>query len=112
MYSPPSGASTANGLPWLRSAASTSSSVIAEAIQVTSRCEANPISAVTNPPVPRLISPSGPNVTGPRLDTSTSGGSAIRPSDSERLEQLQPVAQQARHQEAPPRRLLARAPEP
>src|SRR5437588_5100784 len=110
MYSPPPGASTANGLPWLRSAAATSSSVMAEAIHVTSRCEASPISAVTNPPVPRRISPSGPKVTGPRLETSTRERSGIG-SALHLLKQLQPVAQQTRRQEPPACRLLTCAPQ-
>ena len=54
---------------------STSRSVIAEAIQIASRCEARPVSAVTRPPVPRLTEPSSWNVTGPRLETRTSGRS-------------------------------------
>ena len=46
---------------------------LVEAIQTASRCEANPVSAVTRPPVPRLTDPSSSNVTGPRLETRTSG---------------------------------------
>jgi hypothetical protein len=45
-------------LPPLRSDCSTSPSVIADAIQIASRCDASPVSAVTSPPVPRLIEPS------------------------------------------------------
>ena len=44
-----------------------------EAIQTASRWEARPVSAVTRPPVPRLTDPSSSNVTGPRLETRTSG---------------------------------------
>ena len=47
--------------------------VIAEAIQIASRWEASPVSAVTSPPEPRWTSPSAWKVTGPRLITSTSG---------------------------------------
>ena len=50
-----------------------SCSFIAEAIQIASRCEASPVSAVTRPPEPRCTSPSASKVTGPRLLTSTSG---------------------------------------
>ena len=50
-------------------------SLIAEAIQIASRCEASPVSAVTTPPEPRWVSPCASNVTGPRLLTSTSGTS-------------------------------------
>ena len=48
---------------------STSASVMAEAIQIASRWEASPISAVTRPPVPRLTEPSSWYGTGPRLET-------------------------------------------
>ena len=62
---------------------STSCSLIAEAIQIASRCEASPVSAVTSPPEPRWTSPRAWNVTGPRLLTSTSGvrcaGSPLMP---------------------------------
>src|SRR5579875_2129414 len=80
MYSlSPSGVLTGNGRPPAFSAAVTSSSVIAEATQVTERWEARPISAVTRPPVPRLTSPPSWKVTGPRLETRTRGvSSAIR----------------------------------
>ena len=46
---------------------------MAEAIQIASRWEANPVNAVTRPPVPRLTEPSSWYVTGPRLDTNTNG---------------------------------------
>src|SRR5437763_3331738 len=105
---------TGNGRPPFSSAAWASSLVMADAIQVTSRWVARPISAVTSPPVPRRISPSGPNVTGPRLDTSTSGGPEedIALHSLQLLEQLEPVTQQARHQELPADRFLARPPQP
>jgi len=45
----------------------------ASSIVVASRWLARPVSAVTSPPEPRLISPSAWKVTGPRLLTSTSG---------------------------------------
>src|SRR5579875_781154 len=74
MYSlSPSGVLTGNGRPPARSAALTSSSLIAEATQVTGRWDARPMSAVTSPPVPRLTSPPSWKVTGPRLETSTRG---------------------------------------
>src|SRR5947209_6796804 len=85
---------------------------MAEAIQVASRYEASPISAVTSPPVPRLTSPPGWNVTGPRFDTSTSGDfEPITDSYPEPLKQLEPVAQEPRRQKALPGRLLAGASE-
>jgi hypothetical protein len=62
-----------NGLPPDSSAFWPSPSVSALAIHTASRWEARPVSAVTRPPVPRLTSPSSWNVTGPRLETSTSG---------------------------------------
>src|SRR6188472_4682291 len=69
---PPSGASTSNGRPSCSRATWTSCGVIAEAIQIASRCEARPVSAVTRPPVPRFTEPSSWKVTGPRLETNTS----------------------------------------
>jgi hypothetical protein len=46
---------------------------MALAIHVASRCDARPVKAVTRPPVPRFIDPSSWKVTGPRLETRTSG---------------------------------------
>src|SRR5690349_13225919 len=90
-----------------------SCSVIAEAIQIASRWDARPVRAGTRPPPPRLTSPSSWNVTGPRLETRTSGAPS---SDDRGLpfqlgEYLQPVAQQARHQELLADVLLAGEPE-
>src|SRR6202012_5885282 len=80
MYSlSPSGVLTGNGRPPAFSAAFTSSSVIADATQVTDRREARPMRAVTRAPVPRLTSPPSWKVTGPRLETRKRGvSSAIR----------------------------------
>src|SRR5690242_10613103 len=85
---------------------------MAEATQVTGRCEASPISAVTSPPVPRLISPPSWKVTGPRFETRTRGvsvdiGAAPIPSRSDLLQQFEPVPQQARGQKVSPHGLLA-----
>src|SRR4051812_20244009 len=59
---------------WARRA---SASVIALAIHTASRCEARPVSAVTSPPPPRLTEPSSWKVTGPRLETRTSGARSV-----------------------------------
>src|SRR3954451_21090780 len=59
---------------WARRA---SASVIALAIHTASRCEARPVSAVTRPPPPRLTEPSSWKVTGPRLETRTSGARSV-----------------------------------
>ena len=64
---------TTNGCPPRSRDLRASPSVIADAIQTASRCDARPVSAVTSPPVPRVNEPSTSNVTGPRLETSTSG---------------------------------------
>ena len=72
-YSPPAGERTGNARPPCSRETSASCSVIAEAIQIASRWEARPVSAVTRPPEPRWTSPPAWKVTGPRLLTSTSG---------------------------------------
>src|SRR3954464_4730483 len=115
--------------PWWR-LISVSSSVIADAIQIASRLRSRPVSAVTSPPPPRrgTSSPvsSRSNMAGPRLDSRISrccpgspGMSARRSGAgggpdhlTEVVEDLQPVAQQARHQEVRAHVLFARAPEP
>src|ERR1700722_14538608 len=100
---------------------------MAEAIHTASRWEAKPDSAVTKPPVPRWASPLGPNVTGPRLLTSTSGGrcagapftTVLAPAGSPRrrscavelAEDLQIVAQVAWSQEVAAHGLLAATPQ-
>src|SRR5207248_1191863 len=99
------------------SATARSSSVIALAIQVTSCRSSRPRSAVTRPPPPRratrLPSPSRPNDTGPRFETTISLGrdtaSTLSGGDrderrsrhlvaGEPVEEREPIAQQARRQ--------------
>src|SRR5215210_3932562 len=103
-------------------ATSTSSSVIAEAIQSACRCETSPESAVTRPPPPRWTirfpRSSRPNSAGPRLETIVSGCfSGTHRLYQPRLyaevgEDPHPVEQQARAEEALARALLAGPPEP
>src|SRR3954471_6188375 len=96
---------------WARRA---SASVIALAIQVASRCEARPVSAVTRPPPPRLTEPSSWWVTGPRFETSTRGADCSTPLNlpvEQPREDAKPVAQQPRGEEVAPHVLLAPPPE-
>src|SRR2546421_10000114 len=101
-YSPPEGVVTEKGRPPCSSETATSSSVIAEAIQMASRWDASPVSAVTSPPPPRVM-PCGVCSTGPRLETSTNGASdslmAFRLLPSRLQEDAHPVSQQPGHEE-------------
>src|SRR5436190_6511859 len=118
-YSPPAGERTVSALPSASWALRASPSVSAEAIQTASRCDARPVRAVTSPPVPRLTLPSSWKVTGPRLETRTSGPreSDITWTLRQQLgEDPQVVAQITRREEvlahvllaAPPQRLAER----
>src|SRR5215207_8881593 len=103
----------------------TSSSVIAEAIQSASRWVTRPERAVTRPPPPRRTvrcpSSSRSNWSGPRFETMISGEELtpkrLRGTDYgvplavDVVDQLQPVAQQARRQEHAAGVLLALAAE-
>src|SRR3954471_12025534 len=73
-----------NARPPCSCAFSASCSVIVDAIQVASRCDARPVRAVTRPPPPRFIDPSSWKVTGPRLETRTRGG-ALTPTNLPRV---------------------------
>src|SRR5215216_1569161 len=113
---------------WL--ATTTSSSVIAEAIQSACRCETSPESAVTRPPPPRWAirfpRSSSPNSAGPRLETMVSGcvsgtprlyqAARKRPPkpalQPEVGEDPHPIEQQPRREEALTRALLPRPPQP
>src|SRR5262249_26272704 len=117
--------------PSLSPATTTSSSVIAEAIQSALRWETRPERAVTRPPPPRCTvrSPrsSRPNSAGPRFETIVSGclsgthrlyqPGVKTPADPRLVgvevgEDAHPVEQQARGEEPLTGALLARAPEP
>ena len=76
---------------------STSPSVIAEAIQIASRCEARPVSAVTRPPLPRRRCRRPRRSPGPRLETRTRGppvGHRAGRQPEAPEEDAQPVAQE------------------
>src|SRR5256885_2962115 len=111
-YSPRAGERTGKARPPCSRDTAASCSFIAEAIQITSRCEASPVSAVTRPPEPRWTSPPAWNVTGPRLLTSTSGvrcpGTSLL---QQAVEDPEVVAQVARREEVLAHVLLPRAPE-
>ena len=124
-YEPPAGDSTSNGRPPASSAFSTSSSVIAEAIHIASRCEARPVSAVTSPPLAALdlaVRAEGDRPAvgdeDERAPVAHQAGSAAAaaaaagaPPFERRGDDLQVVAQVARHEEVLAHVLLAAAPE-
>ena len=114
-YAPPSGSSTAKGLPpcsrEARRRPRPSSPTRSRSPRGARRGPSAPSRARRRRAAPRRRRS---NVTGPRLETRTSGAAAGRRSGAlplQRGEDPQPVAQQARHQEVRAHVLLAGAPE-